>query len=153
MIYKLTNECWWGDHLQQIDVLMGDGIKAAICVAHDSDISFARYMLPYFTVAMADNTRFEQWQIEAPLGLMTMCLRLSLTPFLVYCRAGLSRSAAFAALWLTWREHMSYDDALARVRSLCANACMHDIVWQQLRCYSESERYQQVFTTCNEQCS
>lgn len=132
MIWKLTDDCWWGDHFTAADTLQQAGVKAVLCVADNVDICPAAYPLPFLRVPMSDNTALEHWQVETPLAFMRMCVESELHPFFIMCRAGQSRSAAFAAAWLTMTEGLAYTVAMDKVRAVRPDVFPHPLPWQQI---------------------
>ncbi len=96
MIWKLTAECYWADQMTACDQL--EGARAIICVAHDLDIDPNRYAVPFYRIPIVDNSPIHHCTIALALQAMQSCLICQHTPFIIMCRAGLSRSASFAAL-------------------------------------------------------
>ena len=139
MIYRLTQDCFWGDHFTASDTLQEAGVQAVLCVAHNVDICPTAYSMPFCRVPMSDNAQLEPWQIGTALGFMRMCASEGIVPLFIMCRAGQSRSAAFAAAWLTMMEGCAYTDAMERVRAVRPNVFPHPLPWQQIEIHLRKE--------------
>jgi len=130
MIWKLTDECWWGDQLIGNDQL--EGAKIIIAVADNLDIDPNRYDVPFYRIPLADNADIDPRKIILALRAMEACAETGFVPFLLMCRAGQSRSPAFAALWLSAKERIPYGEAMKRVLAIRGDCFPHERTWRQL---------------------
>lgn len=136
MIWKLTGDCWWSDQLTATDQLQG--AKAIIAVADNLDIDPNRYDVPFFRIPLADNCDLDPGTIGFALDAMKSCKNRGLLPFILMCRAGQSRSASFAALWLAWKEGIPYQQAMTLVRDIRKEVFPHEKTWKQLEEFSKT---------------
>ena len=134
MIWKLDSECWWADQLTANDQL--GGAKAIIAVADNLDIDPNRYAVPFFRIPIEDNADINPSTIALIFQAMKSCHECNHLPFIVMCRAGMSRSASFAALWLTWRHGFSYQEAMRKVKSIRTDTFPWEHTWRQLENWS-----------------
>ena len=132
MIWKLDPECLWSDQHSASDYIINAGVKAVFCVADNCDICPTQYPLPFFRFPYADNVRLSEGQIGVPLKMMLTATGMGVTPIVVLCRAGLSRSVAFAALWFSYRRGIEFQEAVRRIREIRPGAFPHQLMIDQM---------------------
>ena len=116
MIWKPDPEIWFADQQTASDHVDQVGVRVVLAVAHDLDICPNAYHVPFFRFPIQDNVGLDIQVMAMPVVIAETLLASGVKPLLFMCRAGLSRSASFAALTIARARHVGWDVACQRVK-------------------------------------
>jgi len=115
------------------DLTVGAGVKAVVCVADNIEIDPTKWSIPFAIVPLPDNVVYSTLERATVMAVLKGWANVGLTPLLIMCRAGLSRSACFAASWIAEVEDIPLDEAVEKVRHARAACFPHATMVEQFR--------------------